>query len=65
MQSVQRNGAGGDLSQLQTTGTGREKWSSAVQILRNNEKRKLKKILSKMRDIYSDNEILEKLQEIL
>jgi len=57
--------AGGDLSQLQTTGTGREKWSSAVQILRNNEKRKLKKILSKMRDIYSDNEILEKLQEIL
>lgn len=57
--------AGGDLSQLQTTGTGREKWSTAVQILRNNGKPKLKKLLSEMRDTYSENEILKKLQETL
>lgn len=57
--------AGGDLSQLQTTGTGREKWSLAVQILRNNGKPKLKNLLSEMSDIYSDNETLKKLQETL
>lgn len=56
---------GGDLSQLQTTGTGREKWSFAVQILRNNGKPKVKKLLSKMSAIYTDNEILGKLQETL
>lgn len=55
----------GDLSQLQTTGTGREKWSFAVQILRNNGKPKIKKLLSKMSAIYIDNEILRKLQETL
>lgn len=57
--------AGGDLSQLITTGTGRDKWSFAVQILRNNGKSKLKKLLSKMRDTYSENETLKKLQETL
>jgi len=57
--------AGGDLSQLITTGTGRDKWSLAVQILRNNGKPKLKKLLSKMRDTYSENETLKKLQETL
>ena len=57
--------AKGDLSQLQTTGTGREKWSFAVQILRNNGKPKIKKLISKMRAIYIDNEILRKLQETL
>ena len=57
--------AKGDLSQLQTTGTGREKWSFAVQILRNNGKPKVKKLLSKMSAIYTDNEILGKLQETL
>lgn len=57
--------AGGDLSQLQTTGTGREKWSFAVQILRNNGKPKINKLLSKMSAIYIDNEILRKLQETL
>lgn len=57
--------SGGDLSQLQTTGTGREKWSFAVQILRNNGKPKVKKLLSKMSAIYTDNEILGKLQETL
>lgn len=57
--------AGGDLSQLYTTGTGRDKWSLAVQILRNNGKPSLKKLLSKMRDTYSDNETLKKLQETL
>ena len=57
--------AGGDLSQIQTTGTGREKWSFAVQILRNNGKPKIKKLLSKMSAIYIDNEILRKLKETL
>jgi hypothetical protein len=57
--------AGGDLSQLITTGTGRDKWSLAVQVLRNGGKPKLKKLLSKMRDIYSENETLKKLQETL
>jgi hypothetical protein len=57
--------AEGDLSQLITTGTGRDKWSLAVQILRNNGKPKLKKLLSKMRDSYSENETLKKLQETL
>jgi len=57
--------ASGDLSQLQTTGTGREKWSFAVQILRNNGKPKIKKLISKMSAIYIDNEILRKLQETL
>jgi hypothetical protein len=57
--------AGGDLSQLITTGTGRDKWSLAVQILRNNGKPELKKLLSKMRDTYSENETLKKLQETL
>jgi len=57
--------AGGDLSQLITTGTGRDKWSLAVQILRNNGKPKIKKLLSKMRDTYSGNETLKKLQDTL
>jgi len=57
--------AGGDLSQLQTTGTGREKWISAVRILRNNGKPKINKLLSKMSAIYIDNEIIRKLQETL
>ncbi len=57
--------AGGDLSQLCTTGTGRYKWSLAVQILRNNGKPTLKNLLSKMRDTYSENEKLKKLQETL
>ena len=57
--------AGGDLSQIQATGTGREKWSFAVQILRNNGKPKIKKLLSKMSAIYIDNEIFKKLKETL
>lgn len=57
--------AGGDLSQLCTTGTGRDKWSLAVQILRNNGKPTLKKLLSKMRESYSENETLKNLQETL
>lgn len=57
--------AGGDLSQLFTTGTGREKWSHAVQILRNNGKSALKKLLSKMREAYPGNKTLKNLQETL
>lgn len=57
--------AGGDLSQLYTTGTGREKWCLAVQILRNNGKPTLKDLLDRMRDTYSENEMLKKLQETL
>ena len=45
--------AGGDLSQLYTTGTGREKWCHAVQILRSDGKPTLKNLLNKMRDTYS------------
>lgn len=57
--------AGGDLSQLYTTGTGREKWFLAVQILRNDGKPTLKNLLNSMRDTYSENETLKKLQETL
>lgn len=57
--------AGGDQSQLTTTGTGREKWSHALQIMRNNGNPTRKKLLSKMRDTYSSNERLKKLQETL
>jgi hypothetical protein len=57
--------AGGDLSQILTTGTGRKKWSQAFQILRNNGKPKPKKLLSKMREIYQDNEQLKTLQDTL
>lgn len=57
--------AGGDLSQITTTGTGREQWCSAVRILRNNEKLMLKNLLSRMRDSYSANEVLKKLEETL
>ncbi|MEH6396126.1 GAP1-N1 domain-containing protein [Pseudoalteromonas sp.] len=57
--------AGGDQSQLITAGTGRDKWSHAVQIMRNNGNPTRKKLLSKMRDIYSSNEILKKLQGTL
>jgi hypothetical protein len=57
--------AGGDLSQLCTTGTGRYKWSLAVQILGNNGKPTTKKLLSKMRETYPGNEALKNLQETL
>lgn len=57
--------AGGDLSQLCTTGTGREKWSLAVQLLRNNGKPTLKNLLSKMGETYPGDETLKSLQEIL
>jgi hypothetical protein len=55
--------AGGDQSQLLTTGSGRDGWNRAVQILRNNGKPTLRNLLYKMRDIYSENETLKKLQE--
>jgi hypothetical protein len=57
--------AGGDLSQLYTTGTGRDKWYNAVQILRNNGKPTLINLLSKMLEIYPSNEILKSLQGTL
>ncbi|WP_445370088.1 effector-associated domain EAD1-containing protein (plasmid) [Methylomonas sp. HW2-6] len=57
--------AGGDLSQLCATGTGRYKWSLAVQILRNNGKPTTKKLLRKMRETYTGNETLKNLQETL
>ncbi len=57
--------AGGDLSQLYLTGTGREKWSLAIQILRNHGEPKTKKLVKKMREIYSSNETLKNLYETL
>jgi hypothetical protein len=57
--------AGGDLSQLCTTGTGRYKWSLAVQILHNDGKPTTKKLLRKMRETYPGNEMLKNLQETL
>lgn len=57
--------AGGDQSQLLTTGSGRDSWNRAVQILRNNGKPTIRNLLYKMRDIYSENEKLKKLQETL
>ena len=57
--------SGGDISQLITTGTGREKWSFATRILRNNGKSKVTNLLKSMRDAYSENETLKKLQETL
>jgi hypothetical protein len=57
--------AGGDQSQLLTTGSGRDSWNRAVQILRINGKPTIRNLLYKMRDIYSENEKLKKLQETL
>ncbi len=57
--------AGGDLSQLYSSGSGREKWSNGVRILRNNGSPKVKKLVKKMRDAYPGNEILKNLQDIL
>ncbi len=57
--------AGGDLSQLCTNGTGRDKWSLAVQILRNNGKPTLKNLLSNMLKTYPGNETLKNLQKSL
>lgn len=57
--------AGGDLSQLCTTGTGREKWNVAAHIMRNNGKPTVKNLLRKMSDTFSENETLEKLQDTL
>lgn len=57
--------AGGDMSQLATTGTGREKWNVAAQIMRNNGNPSVNNLLSKMQDTFSENETLKKLQETL
>lgn len=57
--------AGGDLSQLYTYGSGREKWSHAIRILRNNGSPSVKKLVRKMREAYAGNEILKNLQETL
>lgn len=57
--------AGGDRSQLYSTGTGRCKWSHAVQIVRNDGKPTPRMLLNKMLESYSDNEMLRKLQETL
>lgn len=57
--------AGGDLSQIMTTGTGREQWGSAIKILRYNGRSTLIKLLSKMQDTYSENETLKQLQDTL
>lgn len=57
--------AGGDLSQLYKSGSGREKWSNAVRILRNNGSPTVKKLVRKMREAYAGNEILKNLEDIL
>lgn len=57
--------AGGDLSQLYTAVSGREKWSHAVRILRNDGSPTVKKLVKKMRETYCGNEILKNLQDTL
>ena len=57
--------AGGDLSQLYTSVSGREKWSHAVRILRNNGSPTVEKLVKKMRETYYGNEILKNLQDTL
>lgn len=57
--------AGGDFSQLYTSGSGREKWSHAIRILRNNGSPTVKKLVRKMREAYASNEILKNLQDTL
>lgn len=57
--------AGGDLSQLYTSVSGREKWNHAIRILRNNGSPGVKKLVKKMREAYAGNEILKNLQETL
>lgn len=53
--------AGGDLSEINATGSGRHKWSHAIQIIRNNGKPNIKKLLKKMLETYSNNETLKNL----
>lgn len=55
--------AGGDLSQLYRYGSGRDKWSRAVQILSNNGSPTIKKLVRKMREAYAGNETLKNLQD--
>ena len=57
--------AGGNLSQLYTSGSGREKWSHAVRLLRNNASPTVKKLVEKIREDYTGNEILKSLQDTL
>lgn len=57
--------AGGDLSQLNLTGTGRHKWSHAVTILRNQGDPQIWQLVKKMREINSNNETLKFLQKTL
>lgn len=57
--------AGGDLSQLYTSGSGREKWNRATRILRNDGIPTVKKLIKKMRDEYPSNEQLKNLQDTL
>lgn len=57
--------AGGDLSQLYSSGTGREKWSFAIRLLRHNETPEVERLIQKMREIYPGNETLKYLQNIL
>lgn len=57
--------AGGDLSQLHTNGTGRAKWSHAIQILRNNGKPAIETLIAEMLKTYSKNETLKGLQHTL
>ncbi len=57
--------AGGDLSQLQTSGSGREKWSRAIQISRNGGTPTVRSLIRTMREDYSNNEKLKTLENIL
>jgi hypothetical protein len=57
--------AGGELSQLHLTGTGRYKWSHAIQILRNQGDPETGRLVKKMRELNSGNETLKFLQETL
>lgn len=57
--------AGGDSSQLSTTGTGRDKWSQAVRILRYNGTPTVENLIKKMQEEYPGNEQLKNLYHTL
>lgn len=56
---------GGDLSQILTNGTGRDKWSHAIRILRNDGKPAIETLITEMLKTYSQNETLKGLQHTL
>lgn len=57
--------AGGDLSRLDKSGNGREKWGRAVRVLRYGGTPITEKLVKKMREAFPSNEKLRNLQDTL